>query len=181
MLAAQKAAFLFPRDFSVILTLGLYYEKTYIATGDRKYLNLALDKYKEVLSLNPYQEDDIVKLRQKLADLQNSTEYCSECSRDIFTNEEVPVTLHGECYCDVHEEINDARRWARIMYRRMREAQDWEIMGDNLLNETKERAEKAEKERDKYKAALEKIANCRLPEYVEWAKRIASDALKDTP
>jgi 4-amino-4-deoxy-L-arabinose transferase-like glycosyltransferase len=72
LLAVKKAASLYPRDFSVIMALGSYYEKIYVATGDRVYLNLALDKYKEVLILNPYQADEITKLRERFSRYKSS-------------------------------------------------------------------------------------------------------------
>jgi 4-amino-4-deoxy-L-arabinose transferase-like glycosyltransferase len=72
LLAIKKAVMLYPRDFSVLMTLGSFYEKSYIATGDRSYLNQALDKYREALALNPFQEDEITRLRERLSRFRNS-------------------------------------------------------------------------------------------------------------
>jgi len=67
----QKAVSLYPRDFSVLLAQGIYYQARYTISGDRKFLNLAHRIYQEVVTINPYQADRIIEIASKIAKHQS--------------------------------------------------------------------------------------------------------------
>jgi hypothetical protein len=66
-LVYQKAVSLYPRDFSVLLAQGIYYQARYTISGDRQFLNLANRIYQQVLTMNPHHADRIMEIASKIA------------------------------------------------------------------------------------------------------------------
>ena len=67
MAPLQRADALYPRDFSVKFALAMYYQKRFVATDDYGYRHLALQKYEEVVAVNPYQADEVNEITRWIA------------------------------------------------------------------------------------------------------------------
>jgi len=64
----KRACELYPRDFSVILALGAFYQIRYTISGNKKDLDLTQEIYHKVFDLNPYQTDEIMEMAKRIAD-----------------------------------------------------------------------------------------------------------------
>jgi hypothetical protein len=67
----QKAAALYPRDFSIQMALASYFQRSFVATGDKTYQKLAEECYLRVTRMNPYQVDEAAELIRKISAFQS--------------------------------------------------------------------------------------------------------------
>jgi len=63
----KMASGLYPHDFPLLLSEGTSFQKLYIATKDDQYRAAALDCFRRVLKLDPYQADEIEALTRQIA------------------------------------------------------------------------------------------------------------------
>ncbi|MCX6827730.1 MAG: hypothetical protein NT002_00360 [candidate division Zixibacteria bacterium] len=68
--ALQKAANLYPDDFSVQWALAIYLHKMYIGSGDKSYQVLAFQAYLKTVAKNPYKADEIKSVSKKIAEMR---------------------------------------------------------------------------------------------------------------
>jgi tetratricopeptide (TPR) repeat protein len=68
--ALQKAANLYPDDFSVQWALAIYLHKMYIGSGDKSYQVQAFQFYRKTVAKNPYKSDEIRSISKKIAEMR---------------------------------------------------------------------------------------------------------------
>jgi len=64
--AANWVVTLYPDDFSVLMSLGIFYQKLYVATGDTSFRDISRKAYEKVISKNPYQADEVTEMIKKI-------------------------------------------------------------------------------------------------------------------
>jgi 4-amino-4-deoxy-L-arabinose transferase-like glycosyltransferase len=72
--AIQRAADLYPDDFSVLSALAIYLHKMYIGGGEKSYQVLAYQAYMKTVIKNPYKADDIKAVSTKIAEMRRSSQ-----------------------------------------------------------------------------------------------------------
>ncbi|SYZ74372.1 membrane hypothetical protein [Candidatus Zixiibacteriota bacterium] len=71
MQSIQKAAALYPRDFSIQMALATFYQRYFIATGNPAFQELAKECYLKVVEMNPYQSDEAADFIRKISSFRD--------------------------------------------------------------------------------------------------------------
>jgi len=66
----KRAESLYPTDFIVKLSLAVYYQKRFVASGDDRFRHLARETYEQVIEINPYQADEVTEISRRIAGMR---------------------------------------------------------------------------------------------------------------
>ncbi len=67
----KTACELYPRDFSLLFSKATTCQKIFVTTNDDQYRRLALEDFRAVLKLNPYQADEIESVTRNIANFNS--------------------------------------------------------------------------------------------------------------
>lgn len=70
--AIRAACGLYPNDFSLLSSEAATCQKIFVASGDKQYQALALENFRKVLKMNPYQADEIEAITRQIANFKSN-------------------------------------------------------------------------------------------------------------